>query len=79
MSWLLSQVMINRMQLASVIVEDLAFQPVMGRLAGLILNEFGDAEDEFKTRELTLEECLSRCPPPPCPGVWWSIATAEPS
>ena len=60
MSWLLCQVMINRMQLASEIVEDLAFQPVMGRLAGLILNEFGDAEDEFKTRELTLEEMASR-------------------
>jgi CRP/FNR family transcriptional regulator len=60
MSWTLCQVMINRMQLASVIVEDLAFQPVMGRLAGLILSEFGDAEDEFKTRELTLEEMASR-------------------
>ena len=59
-SWRLCQEMISRMQLASVIVEDLAFQPVMGRLAGLILNEFGDAEDEFKTRELTLEEMASR-------------------
>lgn len=59
-SWRLCQVMISRMQLASVIVEDLAFQPVMGRLAGLILNEFGDAQDEFKTRELTLEEMASR-------------------
>lgn len=60
MSWNLCQVMINRMQLASEIVEDLAFQPVMGRLAGLLLNEFGDAEQEFKTRELTLEEMASR-------------------
>ena len=60
MSWQLCQVMINRMQLASEIVEDLAFQPVMGRLAGLILSEFGDAEDEFKSRELTLEEMASR-------------------
>lgn len=60
MSWKLCQVMIARMQLASEIVEDLAFQPVMGRLAGLILSEFGDAEDEFKTRELTLEEMASR-------------------
>ena len=59
-SWRLCQLMISRMQLASVIVEDLAFQPVMGRLAGLILNEFGDAEDEFKTRDLTLEEMASR-------------------
>lgn len=60
MSWHLCQMMINRMQLASSIVEDLAFQPVMARLAGLLLNEFGDAEDQFKTRELTLEEMASR-------------------
>jgi CRP/FNR family cyclic AMP-dependent transcriptional regulator len=60
MSWILCQVMINRMQLASTIVEDLAFQPVMSRLAGLILSEFGDAEDQFKSRELTLEEMASR-------------------
>lgn len=60
MSWMLCQRMISRMQLASTIVEDLAFQPVMSRLAGLILSEFGDAENEFKTRELTLEEMASR-------------------
>jgi CRP/FNR family transcriptional regulator len=60
MSWKLCQLMINRMQLASDIVEDLAFQPIMRRLAGLILSEFGDAEDEFKSRELTLEEMASR-------------------
>ena len=60
MSWTLCQLMISRMQLASTIVEDLAFQPVMGRLAGLILSEFNHAEDEFKTRDLTLEEMASR-------------------
>ena len=60
MSWMLCQLMISRMQLASSIVEDLAFQPVMGRLAGLILSEFSDAENEFKSRELTLEEMASR-------------------
>jgi CRP/FNR family transcriptional regulator len=60
MSWMLCQLMIGRMQLASAIVEDLAFQPVMGRLAGLILSEFSDAGDEFKSRELTLEEMASR-------------------
>ena len=59
MSWILCQLMISRMQLASAIVEDLAFQPVMGRLAGLILSEFSDAGDEFKSRELTLEEMAS--------------------
>ena len=64
MSWMLCQLMISRMQLASSIVEDLAFQPVMGRLAGLILSEFSDAENEFKSRELTLEEMASRIGPP---------------
>jgi len=60
MSWKLCQLMISRMQLASAILEDLAFQPVMGRLAGLILSEFSHAEGEFKTRDLTLEEMASR-------------------
>jgi CRP/FNR family transcriptional regulator len=60
MSWTLCQVMISRMQLASEIVEDLAFQPVMGRLAGLILDEFGEAGDKFVTRQLTLEEMAAR-------------------
>jgi CRP/FNR family transcriptional regulator len=60
MSWTLCQIMISRMQLASEIVQDLAFQPVMGRLAGLILEEFGDAGEKFVTRELTLEEMAAR-------------------
>lgn len=60
MSWSLCQLMIARMQLASDIVEDLAFHPVMSRLAGLLLDIFGDAEDEFKTRDLTLEEMAAR-------------------
>lgn len=59
-SWRLCQIMISRMQLASEIVEDLAFQPVMGRLAGLILDEFGESGDRFVTRELTLEEMAAR-------------------
>lgn len=48
--------MITRMQLASGIVEDLAFHPVMSRLAGLLLDIFGEAEDEFMARDLTLED-----------------------
>lgn len=60
MSWSLCQLMIARMQLASEIVEDLAFHPVMRRLAGLLLDVFGDAEHEFKTRDLTLEEMAAR-------------------
>lgn len=59
MAWNLCQMMIKRMQLASGIVEDLAFHPVMSRLAGLLLDIFGDAEDEFMARDLTLEDMAS--------------------
>lgn len=59
MAWTLCQMMVKRMQLASGIVEDLAFHPVMSRLAGLLLDIFGDAEDEFMARDLTLEDMAS--------------------
>ena len=32
----------------------------MGRLAGLLLDVFGDAGDEFRARELTLEDMAAR-------------------
>ncbi len=60
MSWLLCQMMISRMQLASEIVEELAFQPVMNRLSGLLLDMFGDGEDEYMGRDLTLDDMASR-------------------
>jgi CRP/FNR family transcriptional regulator len=60
MSWHLSQLAIKRMQQASGIVEELAFQPVMSRLAGLLLDTFGDADDQFKARELTLDDMAAR-------------------
>jgi CRP/FNR family transcriptional regulator len=60
MSWMLCQMMISRMQLASEIVEELAFQPVMNRLSGLLLDMFGEGEDEYKGRDLTLDDMASR-------------------
>ncbi len=48
--------MIKRMQVASEIVEELAFQPLISRLAGLLLEVFGEAEGEFVSRELTLDD-----------------------
>lgn len=54
-AWQLCQMMVGRMQAASDVIEELAFQPVLGRLAGLILNEFGGGE-EYKARTLTLDE-----------------------
>jgi CRP-like cAMP-binding protein len=55
-AWELSRLMVRRMQRASEIVEELAFQPVRGRLARLLLGRFGEAVDEFVTRDLTLDE-----------------------
>ena len=60
MSWKLCQIMIDRMQQASVIVDDLAFHPVMSRLAGLLLDISGDSESELVTRGLTLYEMAAR-------------------
>ena len=55
-SWSICQMMIKRMQVASEVVEELAFQPVVSRLAGLLLDVFGEAEGEFVSRELTLDD-----------------------
>jgi CRP-like cAMP-binding protein len=60
MSWMLCQMMISRMQLASELVEELAFQPVMNRLSGLLLDMFCEGDDEYKGRELTLDDMASR-------------------
>ena len=48
------------MLLASEIVEDLAFQPVMARLAALMLDTFGEVENEYVARSLTLEDMAAR-------------------
>lgn len=59
-AWKLCSVMINRMQVASEIVEELAFLPVVGRLAGLLLETFGEDEHEFVARQLTLDDMAAR-------------------
>lgn len=60
MSWELCRLMIQRMQRASVIVEELAFQPVSGRLARLLLEDFESAGNSAITRHLTLDEMAAR-------------------
>ena len=60
MSWHLCQLMIQRMQVASEIVEELAFHPVMSRLAGFLLDISGKTEEEFITRDFTLDEMAAR-------------------
>lgn len=59
-SWELSCLMAERMQRASELVEDLAFQPVAGRLARLLLDHFEMAGDAAISRHLTLDEMAAR-------------------
>jgi CRP-like cAMP-binding protein len=60
MSWELSRQMVTRMQTASEMVEVLAFQPVAGRLANLLLDRYGDAVEDYVARDLTLDEMVVR-------------------
>lgn len=59
-SWELSCLMADRMQRASDLVEGLAFQPVAGRLARLLLDHFKQAGDSSISRNLTLDEMAAR-------------------
>jgi CRP/FNR family transcriptional regulator, cyclic AMP receptor protein len=60
MSWELCHLMIQRMQRANTIVEELAFQPIAGRLARLLLDHFTGVQDKPITRDLTLDEMAAR-------------------
>lgn len=60
MAWELTQMVIGRVQLASEMVEKLAFLPVEGRLARLLLEQSGEADTPRLTRDLTLEEMAAR-------------------
>lgn len=56
--WALTQLVIRRVQIASDIVDDLAFQPVAGRLAKLLLDQYPDQGPV--ARDLTLDELAAR-------------------
>ena len=58
--WGIFALLANKMGRAGEIVEDLVFQPLPGRLAYLLLNQFEDAVDAFVSRDLTLEEMAAR-------------------
>jgi CRP/FNR family transcriptional regulator len=58
--WELSCLMAGRMQRASEIVDGLAFHPVAGRLARLLLDHFETAGDSAISRHLTLDEMAAR-------------------
>jgi CRP/FNR family transcriptional regulator len=60
LSWELSRLMIRRVQVASDIVEKLAFQPVAGRLARLLIEVGGENPQKPIPRDLTLDEMAAR-------------------
>lgn len=60
LTWELSRLMVNRMLLASEVIESLAFQPVAGRLARLLLGHFASTGEESIERSLTLDEMAAR-------------------
>ena len=56
MSWEFACQMVSRMQQASEIVESLAFHPVPGRLANLLLDRYSGSGDIPVARDLTLDQ-----------------------
>lgn len=60
MGWELCRLMIQRMQRASAVVDELAFQPVAGRVAHLLLEHFASAGEQAIERSLTLDEMAAR-------------------
>lgn len=61
LSWELARLMILKMKVANEILEELAFQPVVGRLAKLLLEgEPQGAGQQVVTRSLTLDEMAAR-------------------
>jgi CRP/FNR family transcriptional regulator len=58
--WSLCGLLVRRMQQASTIVEDLAFQPVAGRIAKLLLAQHGKTGSTKIDRDLTLDDMAAR-------------------
>lgn len=58
--WELCHLMVQRMQRASAMVEELAFQPVAGRLAQLLVAFSAGREEQPIARSMTLDEIAAR-------------------
>ena len=52
--------MITRMQFASEMLNDFVFQPTTGRLAGVLLDHYQEAVDDYVARDMTLDEMAAR-------------------
>jgi len=59
-TWEISRLMVKRMLHASEVIEGLAFQPVAGRLAHLLMEYPGKADSGPTARSLTLDEMAAR-------------------
>lgn len=59
-SWELSRLMVTRLLRASEILEEIAFQPVAGRLARLLINLYQQENNPHIERGLTLDEMAAR-------------------
>ncbi len=58
--WSICNILIQRVQIASAIVENLAFQPVASRLAKMLIETYGDRGSAPLARDMTLDEMASR-------------------
>jgi CRP-like cAMP-binding protein len=58
--WSICTILIQRVQVASTIVEDLAFQPVSSRLAKMLLETYGGKGSAPMARDMTLDEMAAR-------------------
>jgi CRP-like cAMP-binding protein len=58
--WSICTILIQRVQVASAIVENLAFQPVASRLAKMLIETYGSRGSEPLSRDMTLDEMASR-------------------
>lgn len=58
--WELCRLMIQRMQRASAVVDELAFQPVTARMARLLLDHFASVGEQAVARSLTLDDMAAR-------------------
>ena len=58
--WELARMLVQRMQRASMVMEELAFQPVTGRLARFLVERHRDAKSDYIERDMTLDEMAGR-------------------
>ncbi len=60
LAWELTRLMIRKMQYASEMLNEFAFQPTTGRLARMLLEAYGDKAGDFIARDMTLDEMAAR-------------------